>query len=651
MLTDPDPSPAVAVSALGDSQTRRAATRCPTPTPSLDDAWLASLAEPDPAPTTMAGQPCRPDETLQRRRTAPRTVDNRPRRDPPLAPTMARPPTRSFGSPTPATPTPAAARCTNTRPRAAFPATASSRSTSRPPTSTPTPTPRRGPPPTSATGSARPRDRRPPRRRARSSPTTDSATPPTTGPPHRPPAPTAQATDHELVAAGLASYATTGRLIDPFRDRLVFPVTALGAEPARPRSTASSPAATPTTTRTRRAADPVTDAARPEVPQHRRDRPVPQGPRAVRPRRGPHPARRRRHPGPRRRPDGRHRRHPRRRRPLRRPRPDGHRAHRRPGRPAHPARNPADHGLISATIRSASAAHRCHRHRPGRHRSRPPRLLAAGPARREPASTHAHGGKDPAEMLHDHGAASTPRRPRQLPLARRRARQRRHRRTRRPARHRRRRRGRHPPLQPKSSPRCRPISGHRTSPGSCSAPASPSTPSPARCSTPTTNGSADPARSPRARAAAACPPPRPPTPTARWAQLAESINPRLTVDPSWPSLARALDRAAATGYDVQTQLPALANRRPLPHEHPARSLEYRLLDAHPDAADPTHSTPKLGQARAAETDAAARLAADAPHQPTPQQPRASAPAVKPQPVVTPTDSPTRDRAREQSPRR
>ena len=141
-----------------------------------------------------------------------------------------------------------------------------------------------------------------------------------------------------------------------------------------------------------------------------------------------------------------------------------------------------------------------------------------------------------------------------------------------------------------------------------------------------------------------------PTPTSRWAQLAERINPRLTVDPSWPALARAIDRAATTGYDVEAQLPTLANRRPLPSDHPARSLEYRLLDAHSDAVDPTHGAPTLGQTRAAESDAAARLAADGPHRATPAPTRPPVPAAQPQPTVTP-DGPTPDRTREQSRRR
>jgi conjugative relaxase-like TrwC/TraI family protein len=131
------------------------------------------------------------------------------------------------------------------------------------------------------------------------------------------------------------------------------------------------------------------------------------------------------------------------------------------------------------------------------------------------------------------------------------------------------------------------------------------------------------------------PAPATPTPTSRWAQLAERINPRLTLDPSWPALARTIDHAAATGYDVETQLPTLANRRPLPSDHPARSLEYRLLDAHPDSSDPTHIAPTLYQTRAAESEAAARLASDKPHRTTtPPIPR-SAPATQPRSPAEP----------------
>jgi conjugative relaxase-like TrwC/TraI family protein len=142
-----------------------------------------------------------------------------------------------------------------------------------------------------------------------------------------------------------------------------------------------------------------------------------------------------------------------------------------------------------------------------------------------------------------------------------------------------------------------------------------------------------------------------PPPTARWAQLADRISPVLVLDPSWPALARAIDRAAAAGVDVDTQLPALAQRRPLPTEHPARTLEYRLLGAHPDALDPAHTQPTLGQTRAAEIQAANRLAAEQPPTtaPTPADRRAD-PTDEPQPTPAPTP-PSPDRGRDPRPSR
>jgi hypothetical protein len=137
--------------------------------------------------------------------------------------------------------------------------------------------------------------------------------------------------------------------------------------------------------------------------------------------------------------------------------------------------------------------------------------------------------------------------------------------------------------------------------------------------------------------------------SSRWAQLAERINPRLAVDPSWPALARTIDRAA-TGYDVETQLPTLARRRPLPNEHPARSLEYRLLDAHHEAVDSAHTTPALEQTRTAATDAAARLTVAGAYRATTQPHPPGPPSPPPRPDVTPAGM-TPDRKRDQSPRR
>ena len=131
--------------------------------------------------------------------------------------------------------------------------------------------------------------------------------------------------------------ARTGRLIDRFRDRLVFPIW----QP-RTRSTGSSPAATPPTTTTTTPDRSTSTPPRPTCSTRATQL------------FGLHEARdllsRRRHPGPRRRPAGRHRRHPRRQRPLRRRRTAGHRVHRH-SKPTSYAPTSAPHrgGIIVAT--------------------------------------------------------------------------------------------------------------------------------------------------------------------------------------------------------------------------------------------------------------------------------------------------------------
>lgn len=87
-----------------------------------------------------------------------------------------------------------------------------------------------------------------------------------------------------------------------------------------------------------------------------------------------------------------------------------------------------------------------------------------------------------------------------------------------------------------------------------------------------------------------------------WWATAERIDPRLVRGPDWPPLAAALSRAAATGYDVNSWLPALAGAAPLPERHPARELHWRLLedcpaalpaagDGHPRSDPAVHSPP------------------------------------------------------------
>ena len=236
-----------------------------------------------------------------------------------------------------------------------------------------------------------------------SSPTSASATPPPAGPPHRPPARTAGATDRELVAAGLAS----------------SPPPAGSSTTSATGSSSPSPRSAPT--------------AHPEIhgfiarrnpdhdPARRAKRPIPGTDRSTST--PPRPTCSTRAtscsayaetrallaagatPVARRRPHGRPRRHPRRRRTLRRPRPDGHRVHRRPSRPprcpqsGQPPR-PAS-GESKQRPRGSSSPPT-----PTTPASRPPTAPTGNSscAATTPGGSSLTGSKDPAEMLHNHGA-------------------------------------------------------------------------------------------------------------------------------------------------------------------------------------------------------------------------------------------------------
>ena len=83
-------------------------------------------------------------------------------------------------------------------------------------------------------------------------------------------------------------------------------------------------------------------------------------------------------------------------------------------------------------------------------------------------------------------------------------------------------------------------------------------------------------------------------PNERWRAVVEAIDPRLCADSQWPWLARAIDDAAGAGYDVENRLPKLVHDRPLPAEHAARSLTYRLADDCPESVPRTQATPDAG---------------------------------------------------------
>lgn len=72
-----------------------------------------------------------------------------------------------------------------------------------------------------------------------------------------------------------------------------------------------------------------------------------------------------------------------------------------------------------------------------------------------------------------------------------------------------------------------------------------------------------------------------------WGEVTDRIDERLAEDYDWPTLSATLDRAAAAGYDLASHLPALAADPPLPDQHPARELAYRVMTDCPAAiADP-----------------------------------------------------------------
>jgi len=66
-------------------------------------------------------------------------------------------------------------------------------------------------------------------------------------------------------------------------------------------------------------------------------------------------------------------------------------------------------------------------------------------------------------------------------------------------------------------------------------------------------------------------------PEERWAPFARQINQGLVHGHSWTMLADTIDQADRHGIDVHTLLPALANSRPLDPNHPANDLRYRLV--------------------------------------------------------------------------
>ena len=64
--------------------------------------------------------------------------------------------------------------------------------------------------------------------------------------------------------------------------------------------------------------------------------------------------------------------------------------------------------------------------------------------------------------------------------------------------------------------------------------------------------------------------------TARWKPLADSIDPRITTDPYWPTLADRLAVAERAGIDITNLTRTVGTDTPLPDEQPAAALWWRL---------------------------------------------------------------------------
>ncbi|MDN2495932.1 TrwC relaxase [Nocardia nova] len=79
------------------------------------------------------------------------------------------------------------------------------------------------------------------------------------------------------------------------------------------------------------------------------------------------------------------------------------------------------------------------------------------------------------------------------------------------------------------------------------------------------------------------------TATHTWSALAKRIDPRITTDPWWPTLAQRLDTAADAGHDIEALLTTAANQRPLPDDMPAAALWHRLDLPQPSVIDDAES--------------------------------------------------------------
>lgn len=105
---------------------------------------------------------------------------------------------------------------------------------------------------------------------------------------------------------------------------------------------------------------------------------------------------------------------------------------------------------------------------------------------------------------------------------------------------------------------------------------------------------------------------------AQWADTVTQVTGRdLRGEPGWTTLSETLDRAAAAGWDVASQLPVAVAQALLPtHGSVSHDLAYRVMDACPDAVPPAPSIAQINGTEAASTGRQ-REAAERAIRPTP----------------------------------
>jgi DNA primase len=135
-------------------------------------------------------------------------------------------------------------------------------------------------------------------------------------------------------------------------------------------------------------------------------------------------------------------------------------------------------------------------------------------------------------------------------------------------------------------------------------------------------------------------------PTRHWASLADTLTAStgidLRADPHWPVLAEHLTHAAATGYDVHHRLIVLTSHRPLPDQHPARDLDFRLISDWPECLPPTDPATSRANHPDEQPDDATRQAVDGRHtarRPAPDQALPAATHTPHHPAGRPTSTP------------